>query len=84
MGWWMPSASQIIDNKKPPKHQTESKVRTAKSFIIARRETKSMFSDMRLNANLGTRTGAPMARTSTACWAGGSLPVRHPWMRRMR
>ncbi len=84
MGWWMPFASHTMERRKPPKHQTERRVRTAKSFIMARRETKSMFSDMRLNASLGMRTGAPMARTSTACWPGTMLPVRHPWMRRIK
>jgi hypothetical protein len=46
---------------------TARAVKIVKSRIIARRETKSMFSDMRLNASRGMRTGAPIARTSNAC-----------------
>ena len=72
-----PSPSQNIERKKPAKHQTARMVRTVKSRIIARKETNSMFSDIRLNARRGTRTGAPMASTSIACWE----VVRESWRR---
>lgn len=57
-----------MESRKPAKHHTAKPVRTVKSRIMARRETKSIFSDMRLNARRGTRTGAPMASTSRDCW----------------
>lgn len=57
---------------------TAKPVRMVKSRIRARRETKSMFSDMRLKASRGTRRGAPIARTSKACWLGSNSPVFQP------
>jgi hypothetical protein len=52
--------------RKPAKHHTASTVKVRKSDIMARRETKSIFSDMMLNANLGIRIGAPQLRMSRA------------------
>ncbi len=52
--------------RKPAKHHTANKVSVRKSDIMARRDTNSIFSDMTLNANLGTRTGAPQLRMSSA------------------
>ena len=52
--------------RKPAKHHTASNVNVRKSDIMARSDTNSIFSDMILNASLGTKTGAPQLRISSA------------------
>jgi len=77
-----PFPSQSSDSKKPTKHlgplalpmridtathQPAKAVSKAKPDIMDRKDKKSMLSDSRLNASRGMRTGAPIARTSSAC-----------------
>lgn len=77
-----PSPSHRSDRRNPPKHQADKNVKRTKSDIMERRERKTRLSESRLKASRGTRTGAPMASTSSACCFGTSSPVRPPWIRR--
>ncbi len=77
-----------MDSRKPAKHQIARRVRVRKSDIMARRETKSMFSDIRLKASRGIRMGAPTERMSRAVRArmieSCSLAKVRAWRRRTR
>lgn len=80
----LPMESHFRATRKPPKHHTAMRDRATKSFIMARREMKSMFSGIRLKARRGKRMGAAMARMSRAWWPREGSWRRKPWMRMMR
>jgi hypothetical protein len=74
--------------RNPAKHHTANAVSVRKSDIMARRETKSMFSDMMLNANLGIKIGAPQLKMSRAVlerrMASCSSGRVNAWIRMMK
>lgn len=61
-------------------NQAASAVSRVKSAIIDRKDRKTKLSDNKLNASRGTSTGAPIARTSRACWPGSGCPVFQPYI----
>jgi hypothetical protein len=73
---WAPSPSHKRLRRKPKKHQADSAVRKKKSAIIDLRHKNMRFSDNKVNASLGTKTGAARASTSNACSPGPVVPVR--------
>ena len=75
MAGWLPLPTHTKLSRNPAKHHIASKVRTAKSAIMARRDTKSIFSESRLKAKRGISTGAAADRISSAVVPDRSPPV---------
>lgn len=62
-------------------YQQAKAVSSAKSDIMERSDKKSILSERMLKASLGMSTGAPMARTSSACWPASRESNFHPYIR---
>ena len=85
---WTPLCNHFMLSRKPANDQNAKRVKVRKSDIIARKETKSMFSDITLNASLGIRIGAATLSVSSALraerYASCSSVMVKAWRRRTR